>query len=173
MRRIFLVLCLVLASGCASRGTVGSFCGPLPEDAAITAIAADAVTHLSALYPPGHTSLRLLPAKAAENGFVVALENGLRAKGFTLAAPDAADALALAYTLDALEEKSAWYLHLRLSDGRAIARCYTAGGFPEAGQSRTMLEFPRSLLGKVVDAAKNRAGKVSDAAHELMEQATL
>ena len=41
----------------------------------------------------------------------------------------------------ALDEKSAWYLQLRLSDpnggGKAIARSYTASGQPEAGQSQT------------------------------------
>ena len=65
MKRILplLCLCFMLASGCASRGPLGSFCGPLPEAAAVTAIAADAVIYLAGLYPSGHTTLRLLPAK--------------------------------------------------------------------------------------------------------------
>ncbi len=80
MRNILLSLCLVMlfASGCAKPGLIGSFCGPLPERGAVSAIAADAVACLSALYPPDHTSLHLLQAKDAGNDFATAFENGLR-----------------------------------------------------------------------------------------------
>lgn len=153
-----LLLSLLLASGCAVRGPVGSWCGPLPERGAVSAIAADAVACLSALYPPGHTSLHLLQAKDAGNDFAAAFENGLRAKGFTLAATDSADVVIVAYTLDALDEKSAWYLQLRLSGtnggGKAIARSYMANGQPEAGQSQTEQKFRRSFADKA--AAKVR-----------------
>ena len=43
--------------------------------------------------------------------------------------------------MDALDEKSAWYLQLRLSDGKAMARVYNANGQPETGQNRTEMEF--------------------------------
>ena len=159
MRRL-LLLCIVLmglfVSGCAGRGPVGSWCGPLPEKAAVSAIAADAVHCLSGLYPPGHTALHLIPAKVADNDFAATFESGLRARGFTLAATDA-DALSVAYTLDALDEKAAWYLQLRLSDGKAIARAYSASGQPEAGQSRTIIEGKRSDLGKIADKAATKA----------------
>lgn len=150
MRKLLLSLCFVVmfAPGCAKPGLVGSYCGPLPEQNAVSAIAADAVDCLTALYPPGHTSLHLLQAKDAANGFAVAFETGLRAEGFTLAAAENADVLVVAYTLDELDEKTAWYLQLRLSDGKAIARAYTASGFPEAGQSRTEQEFRRSFMEK-------------------------
>lgn len=150
-----LMLTLLLASGCAVRGPVGSWCGPLPERGAVSAIADDAVACLSALYPPGHTSLHLLQAKDAGNDFAATFENGLRAKGFTLAAADSADVLVIAYTLDALDEKSAWYLQLRLSDGKVIARSYSASGQPEAGQSRTEQEFRRSLADKAAAKARH------------------
>lgn len=154
-----LLLSLLLASGCAVRGPVGSWCGPLPERGAVSAIAADAVACLSALYPPGHTSLHLLQAKDAGNDFAAAFENGLRAKGFTLAATESADVVIVAYTLDALDEKSAWYLQLRLSDpnggGKAIARSYTASGQPEAGQSQTEQEFRRSFADKAAARARH------------------
>jgi hypothetical protein len=145
MKSILLSLCLlvILASGCASHGPINSFAGPLPEKSAVAAIADDAAFILAGLYPPGHTAIRLLPASDAENDFAVAFENSLRARGFTLAAPDSS-ALALSYTLDVLEEKTAWYLQLRLSDlnggGNVIARCYLASGLPEAGQSQALFE---------------------------------
>ena len=151
-----LCLCVVLASGCASRGPIGSFAGPLPETGAVSAIAVDAASTLTELYPPGHTSLHVLPTKK-ENGFALALDNELRAKGFILAATDGGEAVSVAYILDRLEEKAAWYLQLRLSDGKAIARAYDAQGQPEAGQSRTVLDN-RSRLGKAVDTVKETAG---------------
>ena len=163
-----LLLAVCFVSGCASRGPIGSFAGPLPEKDAVSAIAGDAVSILTDIYPPGHTTLHVLPAKDAENGFALALDNGLRAKGFTLAAPDsvvAPDVLTLAYTLDMLEDKAAWYLRLRLSDGKAIARVYDALGQPEAGQSRTVLESSSML-----DAAKEKAGKALDAARDFLNQ---
>ena len=175
MKNILLPLCLcgILLSGCASRGPVGSFCGPLPERSAVTAIAADAVACLAGMYPPGHTTLRLLPAKVAENGFASAFESGLRARGFTVAAEASPNAVIVAYTLYALYEKdkkAAWYLQLRLSDGITIARAYTAAGQPEAGRSRTVLENLRSALEKFTDAAKDKAGNAYDSARALMEQ---
>ena len=165
MRRVLLLSLVVMglfASGCAVRGPVGSWCGPLPEKPAVSAIAADAVSCLSALYPPGHTSLHVVPAKVADNDFAAAFENGLRANGFTMASAESADVIVVAYTLDALDEKSAWYLQLRLSDGKAIARAYTASGQPEAGQSRTEVEFRRSAFGKAVDKAGRKARQAWD-----------
>lgn len=169
---------VLLASGCAGRGPVGSYCGPLPEGNAVAAIAADAVDCLSTLYPPGHTSVHLVPAKNVDNGFVQAFENRLRAKGFTLV-PDARPAtesgtLAVAYTLDAMDEKSAWYLQLRISDteehGKSIARAYTASGQPEAGQSRTEIEFRRSMLQRATDKTKKTAGKAYDATRSFLTE---
>ena len=165
-------LCVILASGCAYRGPVGSFAGPLPEEDAVTTIAADATSIVSDLYPPGHTTLHVLPAKEAENGFALALDYGLRARGFTLA--DDSKAVTLAYILDSLEEKAAWYLQLRLSDpngdGKAIARAYDAHGQPEAGQSRTVLNASRSRLGRVVDTVKGKTGDAYDAARDFLKQ---
>lgn len=157
-----LLLALLMVSGCAVRGPIGSYCGPLPEGGAVSVIATDAVSCLVGLYPPGHTVLHVVPAKNVDNGFAGAFESGLRAQGFTLAAADASDAIAVAYTLDSLEDKAAWYLQLRLSDGKAIARAYTASGQAEAGQSRTNIEFKRSVLGTVVDKAGKTARQAWD-----------
>ena len=101
-RAVFLLLALLL-SGCAGRGLSGSFCGPLPSDTAVVQVAQDAVSFLASSYPPGHTALFLMPAKA-ENAFAHALENGLRSRGFTLLMEDRKDALAVAYTLDELRD---------------------------------------------------------------------
>lgn len=167
------LLAVCLASGCASRGPIGSFAGPLPEKDAISIIADDAVSTLAGLYPPGHTVIRLLPAKNVENGFALALESGLRTKGFTLAVSDSSDALTLAYTLDMLEDRAAWYLQLRLSDGkdiRIMARAYDAHGQPEAGQSRTVLEASQFGLDKAVDAAREKVGGAYDASCDFLNQ---
>jgi len=110
MFMLSLLVAVSLVYGCASRGSLGSFAGPLPDKGAVVAIANDAVSILAELYPPGHTTIRLLPAKDAENAFAVVFENGLRAKGFTLVPADSSDVLTLAYTLDSLEEKTALYL---------------------------------------------------------------
>ena len=157
-----LLLLVVLASGCAGRGAVGSYCGPLPEGKPVAAIAADAVDLLSNLYPPGHTAVHLVPAKNVENTFVQDFEGGLRTKGFTLAPDARADAVAVAYTLDVLSEKGeerTWYLQLRIFDsktgGISIARAYTPSGQPEAGQSRTETALKRSMLEEVTDTTRN------------------
>ena len=169
-----LLLMVLLASGCAGRGAVGSYCGPLPEGKTVAAIAADAVDLLSNLYPPGHTAVHLVPAKNVENTFVQAVEGGLRTKGFMLVPDARPDAVAIAYTLDAMDEKSAWYLQLRISDnedsGKSIARAYTASGQPEAGQSRTEIEFKRSMLQKAVTRTKETAGKAYDASRSLLTE---
>lgn len=168
------LLMVLLASGCAGRGPVGSYCGPLPEGNAVAAIATDAVGCLSTLYPPGHTSVHLVPAKNVDNGFAQAFENGLRTKGFTLVPDARADALAIAYTLDAMDEKSAWYLQLRISDageqGKSIARAYTSSGQPEAGQSRTEIAFRRSMLQKAADKTKETAGKAYNATRSFLTE---
>jgi hypothetical protein len=171
MKARILYICMVLAlvSGCAGRGPVGSFAGSLPSNPSVASIAADAVNALTEMYPPGHTTLHLLPAKKAENNFALALEYSLRKKGFALSGAGSASALTVAYTLDALDEKAAWYLQLRLSDGKVIARSYSADGQPEAGQSRTTLEAVRSGLKSLTDAAKNKTSQDFSAAHSILE----
>ena len=157
MRKTLLALCFaaLFVSGCAKPGLVGSFCGPLPERGAVSAIAADAVACLPELYPPGHPSPPLLQAQDAAHDFAAACESALRSPGLTLTAAESADVIVVAYTLDALDEKSAWYLQLRLSDGKAFARSYTASGQPEAGQSRTEQEFRRSIIDKATEKARH------------------
>ena len=160
MRRFLPFICLVLllATGCAKPGLKNSYCGPLPEQQAVSSIATDAVNFLAELFAPGHTSVHVLPAKDASNGFASAFENTLRARGFTVAASQGADIVVVAYTLDALVEdgeKVAWYLQLRLSDGKVIARSYTANGQPEAGQSRTEQAFRGSTAARAAEKVRH------------------
>lgn len=136
MKRAAFCLLILLLSGCAGRGLPVSYCGPLPSDTAVVRVAQDAASLLAVSYPPGHTSLYLLPAKKTDNAFALALENDLRARGFIIRAQAGKDAVSVAYTLDALRDESAWYLQLRLSDGRALSRSYDATGLPEAGRAQ-------------------------------------
>lgn len=161
-----LLFLVALCSGCAGKGLIGSYCGPLPEAHAINAIAADAVDSLATQYPPGYTALHLMPAKKAENGFAQAFERGLRSAGFSIRGVDSPDSLTVAYTLDALEKDAAWYLQLRLSDGKAISRAYSASGQPEAGRSQAPHEFKRSLIRRAVNSAREQTGKAYNAVAE-------
>lgn len=108
------------------------------------------------------------------------MKTGLRTKGFTLIPDAQTDTLAIAYTLDAIfekGEKSSWYLHLRILDsednGKSIARAYTASGQPEAGQSRTEIEFKRSLLQKsrqIVTKSKEAAEEAYNAPRSFLTE---
>lgn len=127
MRGIYaaLIMALLLVScGCVKR--VGpSFVGGLPED--VEGMAAAAAAIITDLYPPGQTSVHLaMPAKLT--AFDAALETALRQKGFNVVQNQGA--LTVAYTVDEItrEEEPAWYLQLRLSDGRVFARTFSAGG---------------------------------------------
>ena len=139
-RRTLLALILCLLAGClngcaGSRTVGGSYVGTLPQNGAAS-IAEDATTQLSSLYPPGHTSIRLVAPKQSD-AFSQALETSLRQKGFTLS-PNGT--VTMSYVLDELRsaKPSAWYLQLRIADksqNKTLARSYTASGQPAAGFS--------------------------------------
>ena len=167
MRALILAFAVILVSGCASRGPVGSYCGPMPENTAVAAIAADAGAFLAGQYPPGHTTLHLVPTESG-NRFSVAFETDLRSRGFTLAPDKSADVLSVAFTLDVLDEKAAWYLQLRLSDGNAVARSYAASGRPEAGQSRTSSDGNPSAFSRAVDKVGQTARHVWNTGSEAL-----
>lgn len=133
-----LILCLFAGclTGCAGRYNVGSsYVGPLPKGGT-SSIAEDATAHLSSLYPPGHTSIRLVAPKQSDE-FSQALETSLRHKGFTLSP---SGTLTMSYVLDELQSAKppVWYLQLRIADktqSKTLARSYTASGEPAAGFS--------------------------------------
>lgn len=162
-RHILLVMLALCLSACGYRGLGGSFVGSLPEKDGTAAIAEDAAQYLAHEYAPGHTTLFVLtPEKDAHNAFSAALDAALRVKGFTLTAESSGQAITLAYTLDVLKDEqgdeSAWYLQLRLSDGRSVARSYAPDGAPEAGRSSTPLE--PSLFRKASDKAEGISEKL-------------
>ncbi len=139
-RRSFfaLILCTLAGclTGCAGNHNVGgSYVGTLPQSGAAS-IAEDATAQLAALYPPGHTSIRLVAPKQSD-AFSQALETSLRQKGFTLS-PNGT--VTMSYVLDELRSAKppAWYLQLRIADkshNKTLARSYTASGQPAAGFS--------------------------------------
>lgn len=132
MKQIFLLLLpVLLLGGCA--GKVGeSYVGTLPEKAAVSRIAADAVERLTSLYPPGHTSLCLVsPVKGDE--FSSELENGLRNNGFTVAANGS---VRVAWVFNSMEQEKVWYLRLKTADSSGtltMSRAYSLQGQPLAG----------------------------------------
>lgn len=160
MKRFALVLLVLscLASGCANKGVVGSFFGEMPQkNGVIPAIAEDAAAYLAGKYPPGHTTLQILPAGKSTNAFDSAFDSRLRALGFTVrpSTPAAPGALTVSYILDQLEADSSYYLQLRLSDGAAISRAYTATGQPEAGRSSTPHEFKVPVMNRIETKARS------------------
>ena len=164
------LVCLLILPGCASRKLGDSWCGPLPVDAAVSSIASDAVTTIVANYPLGHTSVFLQPTqqdKLGQNAFAVQFESALRAQGATLVQGSGKDILTIAYTLDELQEENAWYLQLRLSDGRRIARSYNDLGMPEAGQSQITVGEERSTMGKMVDTVSTGTDNALEAGAEV------
>ncbi len=166
MPRIILMMILAFSlAACAHKGVGGSFVGNLPQKEATSAIAEDAARYLAEEYAPGHTVLNVLtPEKDANNDFSAFLDAGLRVRGFTLSS--GGDAVTVGYTLDSLKDgkgnEVAWYLQLRLSDGRSIARSYRADGSPEAGRSAAPLE--KTFLRRASEKAK----KASDAISEIL-----
>lgn len=135
-RMLLLVVLLPFLPACAAKNPVGSYVGePLPDNGAIALIAQDATTSLTEMYPPGHTTLSLLGTENT-NTFGEYFENSLREKGFTIA--PSPEGINIAYVLDAIDEKSAWYLQLKLSDSKNFARVYSASGQPEGGKSQIL-----------------------------------
>ena len=113
-RGCFLCLLLTLSAavgGCAGGLTGESYVSPvLPEKTAVERMAADAVKKLASIYPPGHTAIELVRPQVKDSqgntlpqrpmdAFSLALEDGLRKRGFSIS-PDAT--LRLAWTLDRL-----------------------------------------------------------------------
>ena len=157
MKRFALALLMLtcLASGCANKNPVGSFFGEIPQQDVTAAIAEDAAEYLAGKYPPGHTTLHILAADESANAFDTAFESRLRILGFTVrpSLPAAPEALTLSYILDRIEADASYYLQIRLSDGKAISRSYTATGQPEAGRSSTPHEFKLPVLTKARSAS--------------------
>ncbi|MDO9187782.1 MAG: hypothetical protein Q7W13_17375 [Bacteroidia bacterium] len=123
---IFMDILALFSAGCANQPTVPA----LPETA-YTAIAADAVNQLAALYPPAKTHFLL---KANDNTlFNNAVKRQLRNGGYALhestgEVPANSDAKQLTYVLDPLTDVAFYgYYRLTLSiDEAQLSRLYDA-----------------------------------------------
>jgi hypothetical protein len=90
-------------------------------------IAADIVERLQSAYPPGQTMLYIYLPNQGKGELAQAVENLLRAKGFSIAPDKDSEAITLAWTMDQLDEKT-WYLLVNLSSGYRFARLYSDNG---------------------------------------------
>lgn len=171
---VILLLLTLCASGCANKGIVGSFYGEMPHNSVPVRIAGDAADYIAALYPPGHTALQVLSADDSDNPFSSAFEGGLRKIGFRMlpasdVPADSDHCISISYTLDVLEKDAAYYLQLRFSDGKAVARSYSVTGQPEAGRSATPHDFKRPLPQQIKQGARRTYNAAASAVDSLSE----
>ena len=129
------ILCGLLTASAGRYSVGGSFVGQLPKEG-VVAIADDATGYLASIYPPGHTSIRLV-APPQSDAFSRALETSLRQKGFTVSS---SGTVTMSYILDTLRtvQPPVWYLRLRIAGpkhSRTVARSYAEDGRPAAGFS--------------------------------------
>lgn len=121
-----LLLLLLLLPGCAARRSadgLDAYDGVTDSYPHATAeIASQAAGRLAAIYPPGRTTLRLVPD---EGGFGQALDASLRRHGFAISA-DAATEIGVGYQLDMItgEVGPTCYLRMRMSDGSAFNQIF-------------------------------------------------
>ena len=120
-----LFLSPVISAGCASRSLkpLNSFVADDYPATAVTTLADQTTLTLAAKYPPGHTIIYLNQSDNPKDELGVALEQALRAKGFSVVPENNENALTVAYVLDRIDEEL-WYLRLTVSDGLSIARTY-------------------------------------------------
>lgn len=127
MRRLLilsLALTLALASGCAGSGRrMKSFAAESFPASSSSALVQDVVERIHSTYPPGQTALFL----TGSGDFALALEDGLRNRGYTILSESEPGAMSVAWTVDRLDE-GAWYLIVRMSDGYRFSRVYQDNG---------------------------------------------
>lgn len=138
MRKLSPLLLVFALGGCATVSPYGSF---LPENhqAIETAVAQDAVTQITALYPPAKT--RVVLQHAATDPFGISLTDGLRNAGYALvefsANPTGQAAEAgepLRYVLDQAGDNNLYRLTVQIGN-QSISRLYnsTGGNIAPAG----------------------------------------
>lgn len=122
-----LLLLLLLLPGCAARRSadgLDAYDGVTDAYPHVAAeIASQAAGRLAAIYPPGRTTLRLLPDEGA---FGQALDAGLRRHGFAVST-DATTGIGVGYQLDMMpgEVNPTCYLRMRMSDGGAFNQIFS------------------------------------------------
>ncbi|MDR2893681.1 MAG: TcpQ domain-containing protein [Deltaproteobacteria bacterium] len=120
------LLAMLFCSGCAFNsynGDTGAYDGVAEVSPQASAcIAKYAASHLSAIYPPGRTSLSF----DNQTHFGEALEAATRKRGFSIAS----GGLPVGYTLDMLSPATC-YLSLSVPDG-VITQSFTLNGYSES-----------------------------------------
>lgn len=128
MMRLFilsLVLTLALTAGCAgSRRNLKSYTADSFPVISSHNLVQDVVERIFSAYPPGQTGLFL----AGKGDFALSLEEALRNKGYSLMPEPGAGTMAVAWTVDRLDEDGLWYLIVNLSDGYRFSRVYRDNG---------------------------------------------
>lgn len=124
--RKFIILYLAItlfAAGCAGSGRLKSYTADSFPISSNSGLVGDIADRIASAYPPGLTEVYL----TGKGDFALALEDGLRNRGYTLRPDNGDGALVVAWTLDRLDEES-WYLLVNLSDGYRFGRVYQDDG---------------------------------------------
>jgi len=123
---LILAVTLALTSGCATGSgrhlksyTADSF----PVEFG-TGLVQDVVDRIYSAYPPGQTEIFL----TGKDDFALALEEGLRNRGYALVPEGGEGCLSLAWTVARLDENGHWFLTVNLSDGYRFSRVYRDSG---------------------------------------------
>ena len=161
-----LAIFLCFACGCSRYSRENSFdLGNVPAET-MQNMASDTASLLASEYPPGHTSVYVVPVSSKLGGsFRAVLENSLRNKGFTLSFEETPGAMKLLYKLDQLKGDDVWYLSLQFA-GRSLARVYNMGG-AEGVLSQTSVPENGSFTNSARSGAKEFKDGMNDTASSV------
>ena len=164
---LFCLLALVLSLGCSQHRSGNSFdIGNVP-DSTMQLMASDSASLIMADYPPGFTSIQIVPvASKLGGGFIPVLENALRTKGFTVVTENESSTLSLLYKVDRLKDDGGiWYLNLQFA-GHSIARVYNSAG-AEGLLTQTAILENRSFATTAKDKVSTGAIQFKDGINDV------
>ena len=170
MNRLLVLFCLLavaLSLGCSRYGSAKSFdIGNVPAST-MQIMANDAASLIVADYPPGFTSIQIVPvASKLGSGFTAVLENALRTKGFSVVPKGESSTLSLLYKVDRLKDDGGiWYLNLQFA-GNSIARVYNSAG-AEGLLTQTAILENRSFATTAKDKVSTGAIQFKDGINDV------
>lgn len=138
MKKIFLLLTAIfLLNGCAvEQGSYSAIDDKTRYPNALESLSADAAQSLAAKYPPGRTTVEVVPY--TENSrFAEYLENALRERGFTVGQ----GGVSLNYLVDFVGT-DAMYLAITVNDGYGFCCFYNY-----SGKGNPVIRQGKSVLG--------------------------